>query len=92
MVGSTESRRMEHTEARISPTSLKIAESTESASSGDVDSGPEPPTKTLAKVLEDLSIGIMEASNGDTLDPIIAERTMGVYLNHIIILRYDGVL
>lgn len=37
---------------------------------------PEPTTRTLAKVLEDLSIGIMEASNGDTLDPIIAERTM----------------
>ena len=32
-------------------------------------------TSTLAKVLEDLAIGIMEASNGDTLDPIIAERT-----------------
>jgi hypothetical protein len=30
----------------------------------------------LAKVLEDLSIGIMEASNEDTLDPIIAERMM----------------
>lgn len=29
----------------------------------------------LAKVLEDLAIGIMEASNEDKIDPIIAERT-----------------
>lgn len=36
----------------------------------------EATSKTLAQTLEDLSIGIMEASNGGKLDPIIAERTM----------------
>ena len=37
---------------------------------------PEPTPKALAKVLEDLSIAIMEASNEGKLDPIVAERTM----------------
>lgn len=41
------------------------------------DTNPTDPTtpSPLAKVLEDLSIAIIEASNGDVLDPKVAKRT-----------------
>ena len=45
--------------------------------------------QSLAKVLEDLSIGIMEASNEDQLDPIIAERTMACLIFNSDVYRKD---
>jgi hypothetical protein len=47
-------------------------------------------SSTLAKVLEDLAIGIMEASNGDTLDPIIAERTKASLIFNTDLYRKDN--
>ena len=44
----------------------------------------------LAKVLEDISIGIMEASNGETLDPIIAERTKACLIFNTDLYRKDN--
>jgi hypothetical protein len=67
----------EITEGKVEPTALKLSDSNESEPTEETENKTdEPTTRTLAKVLEDLSIGIMEASNADTLDPIIAERTM----------------
>ena len=42
----------------------------------EIEDAAQPTPSPLSKVLEGLSIGVMEASNEDALDPIIAERMM----------------